>query len=101
MPGTPRPVGQAWKIGADKDGAGPLLQVNKQAPGTWTFARFGPSPGGDNCQKVEVCPSRGDRGQRAGARPGAAPVSEEAAKKAAAPVLKALGQSDAKLDARH
>lgn len=94
LAGTPRPVGPAWKIGADKDGAGPLLQVNKQAPGTWTFARFGPSPKGDNCQKVDVCPDGATSG---GTGPA---VSEEAAKKAAAPVLKALGQSDAKLDAR-
>ena len=100
LPGTPRPVGQAWKIGADKDGAGPLLQVNKEAPGTWTFARFGPSPGGDNCKKVDVCPSRGDLGTTDGSTARTAPVSEEAAKKSASPVLKALGQSDAKLDAR-
>jgi hypothetical protein len=104
--GTPRQVGPAWKIGADKDGAGPLLQVNKQAPGTWTFARFGPSPKGDNCQKADVCPDGGaatDGGAGTDGRTGTAgegPVSEEAAKKAAAPLLKALGQSDAKLDAR-
>lgn len=94
--GTPRTVGPAWKIGADNDGAGPLLQVNKQAPGTWTFARFGPSPKGDNCQKVDVCPDGGGTN----ASGGGPAVSEEAAKKAAAPVLKALGQSNAKLDAR-
>ncbi|WP_328678685.1 hypothetical protein OG905_29815 [Streptomyces sp. NBC_00322] len=95
LPGTPRLVGQAWKIGADKDGAGPLLQVNKQAPGTWTFARFLASPGGDNCLKGKECPVRGETSPT-----GASPVSEEAAKKAASPVLKALGQSDADLDAR-
>ncbi|MET7620331.1 hypothetical protein [Streptomyces sp. NPDC005408] len=94
VPGTPRLVGPAWKIGTDKDGAGPLLQVNKQAPGTWTFARFVASPGGDNCLKGKECPSRGENRPK-----GPTPVSEEAAKKAAAPVLKALGQSDADLDA--
>ncbi|TQK43997.1 hypothetical protein FBY35_5474 [Streptomyces sp. SLBN-118] len=95
LPGTPRLVGPAWKIGADKDGAGPLLQVNRQAPGTWTFARFLATPGGDNCLKGKECPARG------GTSPsGGSPVSEEAAKKAASPVLKALGQSDADLDAR-
>ncbi|MEW2087227.1 hypothetical protein [Streptomyces sp. NPDC005283] len=96
LPGTPRLAGPAWKIGADKDGAGPLLQINKQAPGTWTFARFGASPGGDNCLKGKACPSRGQPGRPAG---GPA-VSETAARKAAAPVLKAVGQGDAELDAR-
>ncbi|MFJ2647024.1 hypothetical protein ACIO1C_09895 [Streptomyces sp. NPDC087420] len=92
--GTPRTDGTAWKVGTDQDGSGPLLRVEKRAPGTWTFARFGPSPGGDNCLKGKSCPS-GDIA--AGEGPA---VSEAAAKKAAAPVLKALGQDDAKLDAR-
>ncbi|MET9483781.1 hypothetical protein [Streptomyces sp. NPDC006638] len=92
--GTPRTDGTAWKVGTDQDGSGPLLRVEKQAPGTWTFARFGPSPGGDNCLKGKSCPS-GDLAAGEGAA-----VSEAAAKKAAAPVLKALGQDDAKLDAR-
>ncbi|MCX4822548.1 hypothetical protein OG883_22150 [Streptomyces sp. NBC_01142] len=110
IPGTPRLVGTAWKIGADKDGTGPMLQVNKQAPGTWTFARFGAAPHGDNCQKADVCRSGAGAAAGRGAGAGTARgtdtsdrvpgVSEEAAKKAAAPVLKALGQSDAKLDAR-
>ncbi|MFF4228229.1 hypothetical protein [Streptomyces sp. NPDC001820] len=100
VPGTPRLDGPAWKIGADKDGAGPMLQVNKHAPGTWTFARFGASPGGDNCKKVDVCPSRGDMGTTSEGTARTVAVSEAAAKKAAAPVLKALGQSDAALDAR-
>lgn len=100
VPGTPRLDGPAWKIGVEKDGAGPLLQVNKQAPGTWTFARFGASPGGDNCKKVDVCPSRADMGTTVESTARVAPVSEAAAKKAAAPVLKSVGQSDAELDAR-
>ncbi|MFI1399040.1 hypothetical protein [Streptomyces sp. NPDC020681] len=106
LAGTPRLAGPAWKIGTEKDGGGPMLQVNKDAPGTWTYARFTPSPSGDNCVKVDVCPSGGgtDSGSGTGAAkdlPAGGPaVSEEAAKKAAAPVLKALGQSDAELDAR-
>ena len=100
IPGTPRLVGPAWKISADRDGSGPMLQVNKQAPGTWTFARFGAGPRGDNCLKGKACPAGGsDTPQSGPASPGK-PVTEEAAKKAAAPVLKALGQSDADLDAR-
>ncbi|MFF3321930.1 hypothetical protein [Streptomyces sp. NPDC002889] len=100
LPGTPRSAGPVWKIGADKDGSAPLLQVDKEAPGTWTFARFGASPGGDNCLKGKSCPSGGDT--PSGGSPDAAgpAVSEEAAKKAAAPVLDAVGHSDAELDAK-
>ncbi|MFI6015950.1 hypothetical protein ACIBAG_45520 [Streptomyces sp. NPDC051243] len=88
--GTPVAQGQTWRVGAT-DGAGPSLQVNKQAPGTWTFYRF--APGTDNCQSTTVC-------QKDSAEPGGGePVGEEAAKNAAAPVLKAVGQDDAKLDA--
>ncbi|KIF70234.1 hypothetical protein HY68_19405 [Streptomyces sp. AcH 505] len=101
--GTPQPDGTAWKVGADKDGSGPLLRVERQAPGSWTFARYAPSPGGDNCLKGKACPSGGGGGSVGGAAggvEGGGPVSEDAAKKAAAPVLKAVGQGDARLDAR-
>ncbi|MFD5112538.1 hypothetical protein ACFWNG_09525 [Streptomyces sp. NPDC058391] len=104
--GTPRSDGTTWKVGSEKDGSGPLLRVTRQAPGTWTFARFGPSPGGDNCLKGKPCPGGGangagsDAGSTGFAPGGEGPaVSEAAAKKAAAPVLKALGQGDAELDA--
>ncbi|MFK4068056.1 hypothetical protein [Streptomyces sp. NPDC029674] len=93
--GTPTSRDGVWKVGADNDGSGPSLQVNKQAPGTWTYARHGIG-GTDNCSKGKPCSStstapNGDPGDA---------VSEKAAKDAAAPVLKALGQDDAKLDAR-
>lgn len=94
--GTPRSEETAWKAGTEKDGSGPVLRVTKRAPATWTFARFGPSQGGDNCLKGKSCPS-GD-GSDLGGGEGSA-VSEGAAKKAAAPVLKALGQDGAALDA--
>ncbi|MFF7488208.1 hypothetical protein ACFZBC_22260 [Streptomyces luteogriseus] len=85
--GTPVAQGEAWKIGG-RDGSGPSLQVNRQAPGSWTFSRY--APGTDNC-KGDTCtaPQSG----------GGTPVSEEVAEKAAAPVLKAVGQDDAKRDA--
>ncbi|GAA1364593.1 hypothetical protein [Streptomyces beijiangensis] len=76
---APRLEGTAWKVGSPSGGPGPTLQVNREAPGTWTYARAG---------RGEVPPS----GE-------AAAVSEQAARAAAAPVLKALGQDDAKLDA--
>ncbi|WP_217209464.1 hypothetical protein [Streptomyces sp. AC550_RSS872] len=87
--GKPVAQGETWRVGAT-DGAGPSLQVNKRAPGTWTFSRY--SPGTDNCESTTVC-RQDPTGQTD------APVSEAAAKKAAAPVLKAVGQGDAKLDA--
>ncbi|MEV8435630.1 hypothetical protein [Streptomyces chartreusis] len=87
--GTPVAQGETWRVGAS-DGAGPSLQVNKQAPGTWTFYRY--APGTDNCESTTVC-------AKAPAGRAGDPVSEDAAKKAAAPVLKAIGQDDAKLDA--
>ncbi|MFD5638188.1 hypothetical protein ACFWJM_29130 [Streptomyces sp. NPDC127077] len=104
LAGTPRLAGDAWTVGTAKDGTEPNLRVTADAPGTWTYSSA--LPGGDNCVKVTVCESVGSgssdsgssgSGSSAGSAPG--PVSEAAAKKAAAPVLKAVGQDDAKLDA--
>ncbi|MFJ8195991.1 hypothetical protein [Streptomyces sp. NPDC096152] len=87
--GTPVADGQAWTAGSGKDGSGPMLRVNRQAPGTWTFSRY--APGTDNCKGV-LC-------THDPAAPAVHPVSAADAEKAAAPVLKALGQDDAKVDA--
>ncbi|WP_436736563.1 hypothetical protein [Streptomyces sp. BBFR102] len=91
-PGEPRAEGNTWLVGTAKDGQGPLLRVNRQAPGTWSFQGHTP-PHGDDCPKGRMCASSSD-----GAG-GGDPVGEKAAKSAAAPVLKALGQGDAKIDA--
>jgi hypothetical protein len=64
--------------------------VNQLAPGAWTFHRY--APGTDNCQSETVCASDP-------VAPAGDPVSEKAATEAAAPVLKAVGQDDAKIDA--
>ncbi|MEW2806500.1 hypothetical protein AB0929_05145 [Streptomyces massasporeus] len=85
--GAPVAQGDAWKIGG-QDGSGPSLQVNRQAPGSWTFSRY--APGTDNCKGTDTCTAP---------QSGGTPVSEEVAEKAAAPVLKAVGQDDAKRDA--
>ncbi|MBM7168561.1 hypothetical protein JQK87_09065 [Streptomyces sp. G44] len=95
LSGTPTARDGVWRVEQDRDGSGPSLQVNKQAPGTWTYARHGVG-GTDNCPKGKPCSSGstapdGELGDA---------VGEKAAKAAAAPVLKALGQDDAKLDAR-
>ncbi|MGC3000386.1 hypothetical protein ACPF8X_19010, partial [Streptomyces sp. G35A] len=85
--GKPVADGESWRIGG-RDGSGPTLRVDRQAPGAWTFSRY--TPGTDHC-----------KGATCSARPTGGPVvSEAAARKAAAPVLKAVGQDDAKLDAR-
>ncbi|MFD0025094.1 hypothetical protein [Streptomyces sp. NPDC058382] len=95
LKGTPQAEGEgtAWKVGSAGDGSGPVLRVDKQAPGTWTFARYG-SGGTDNCGKKATCSSEVTPGGSG------SPVSEKAAKAAAAPVLKAVGQDGAALDAR-
>lgn len=91
--GTPRLSGESWLVGPAKAGEGPALQVTRQAPGTWSFTRS--MPGSDDCPRGKECAG----GNLAGGGTGPA-VSERAAKAAAAPVLKALGQDGAKLDAR-
>ncbi|MEV8019628.1 hypothetical protein AB0O76_25395 [Streptomyces sp. NPDC086554] len=92
--GKPTSQDGAWRIGPAKDGSGPSLQVSKQAPGTWTFTKYA-TGGTDNCQKGKPCSGTSTAPNGSGDA-----VGESAAKKAAAPVLKALGQDDAKLDAR-
>ncbi|MEV7614662.1 hypothetical protein [Streptomyces sp. NPDC089799] len=97
--GTPRLSGAQWVAGQTGDSGGPLLRVTRQAPGTWSFTAAGPA-GGDDCRRgKDTCgpatlPGAGDAGD-----PGPA-VTEDAAKAAAGPVLEAIGQRDAKLDAR-
>ncbi|MDX3458659.1 hypothetical protein PV396_43200 [Streptomyces sp. ME02-8801-2C] len=90
-----KPVAEAdsWLVGAAKDGTGPILRVSRQAPGTWSFSRY-LAGGSDNCKSTTRCAQgSGAAGQTVD------PVSEAVAKKAAAPILKAVGQDDAKLDA--
>ncbi|MEU1366222.1 hypothetical protein ABZ454_08800 [Streptomyces sp. NPDC005803] len=94
VPGTPRAEGTSWSVGSGGDGSGPVLRVTKQAPGTWTFARYG-SGGTDDCAKGASC-----AGKPVAPGGSGSPVSEKAAKAAAVPVLKAAGQDDAALDAR-
>lgn len=94
LAGTPRADGTAWKVGSDGDGSGPFLRVTKQAPGTWTFARYA-SGGTDACEPSARTCAKQDRSPSSSG----SPVGEKAAKAAAAPVLKAVGQDDAALDA--
>ncbi|MFF9910874.1 hypothetical protein [Streptomyces sp. NPDC013457] len=94
IPGAPRLEGEVWKIAPEKDGSGLRLDVSAEAPGSWTFSRYEGGPAGDTCLKGKACPPPGEVKP-----PSGGPVSEAAARAAATPVLKAIGQEDAKLDA--
>lgn len=79
--GTPVARGADWTVGAVGDGAGPALRVDRRAPGAWSFER---------CARGSAC---------AASPAGSDPVAEATARKAAAPVLAAVGQRGAGLDA--
>ncbi|MFS4097258.1 hypothetical protein, partial [Streptomyces sp. AF1A] len=87
--GTPVAQGRIWRVGG-KDGSGPSLQVNRDAPGNWSFSRY--APGTDDCRKGALC-------AHDPMAPTGPPVSEAVAEKAAGPVLKAAGLDGAKIDA--
>lgn len=87
--GKPVDEGGDWRVGTVADGTGTTLVVNKQAPGTWTFNRY--AQGTDDCKGTTCAPGSPSSPGRA--------ASEADAKKAAAAVLKAEGQDDAKVDA--
>ncbi|MFF8376452.1 hypothetical protein ACF07V_10025 [Streptomyces sp. NPDC015661] len=93
--GRPSLVGDVWTIAPEKDGSGPRLDVARKAPGSWSFSWYDGGPVGDSCLKGKECPPPGETKPSRGG----SPVSEAAAKAAAAPVLKALGQDDAKVTA--
>ncbi|MFK0253063.1 hypothetical protein [Streptomyces sp. NPDC090445] len=106
--GSPQLSGETWQAGEGADGFGPRLTISRKAPGSWTFTRFHSGGGaGDDCRRgKDTCgpatlPQGADGGSgKPPAGGGGNPVSEEAAKTAAAPVLAAVGQSGARLDAR-
>ncbi|MEU1800493.1 hypothetical protein [Streptomyces sp. NPDC019937] len=109
--GSPRDDHGNWEVGGAKDGRGPVLRVSQKGPGSWSYSRFG-SPGGDTCVHPpgagpkttdERCPAyregdtKTDKADKADQADEA--VSEEKAERAAEPVLKALGLTEAKLNA--
>ncbi|MGW5334902.1 hypothetical protein [Streptomyces bauhiniae] len=83
--GTPVADGNGWRAG-EREG-GPVLRVTGA---DWSYTRY--APGTDNCRKVTVC-------SQDPAAPADEPVGTAEAERVARPVLKALGQDDAKLDA--
>lgn len=106
LSGEPRQEGGGWRVGVSRDGQGPLLQVEGEAPGAWTFQQYAvsaceaPLPaepdGGDPDAAVSSTDCAASPETQPGERAGD-PVPEPAAKKAAAPVLAAVGQQDAEV----
>ncbi|MFI9718662.1 hypothetical protein ACIHFE_03265 [Streptomyces sp. NPDC052396] len=101
--GTPRQAAGVWTVDG---GSGPVLRVDGR--GHWSYARSG-LPAGKPCEHPpgagpagrtgDACPDRhlppGGPAEPAAARP----VSEDRARSAALPALRALGQDGAALDA--
>ncbi|MFD8548901.1 hypothetical protein [Streptomyces sp. NPDC059649] len=119
--GKVRSEGTTWKVGeVTPDARGPILQVNKTGSGAWTFSQYG-TPGGTNCALPASPKGKTGQEQPGGGGPssrpgcpsyrgggdiatqddgsGAGAVSQEKAKQVVRPVLKALGQEDAAVDA--
>ncbi|MFI9391636.1 hypothetical protein ACIG53_12215 [Streptomyces bauhiniae] len=83
--GTPVADANGWLAG-EREG-GPVLRVTGA---DWSYTRY--APGTDNCRKITVC-------SQDPAAPADEPVGTAEAERVARPVLKALGQDDAKIDA--
>ncbi|WP_413100709.1 hypothetical protein [Streptomyces sp. Inha503] len=123
--GSPRADHGYWKVGGTPDASGPTLRVSRTGPGSWSYSRYG-APGDTSCvhpdgkkapqgartdkgdgadeadKTDKGCPTYRDgdkRGDNRAAEGRDKAVSEKKAQSAAEPVLKALGLSDAKLDA--
>ncbi|WP_190023783.1 hypothetical protein [Streptomyces hiroshimensis] len=110
VPGTPTADGEVWRVGGPPGADEPVLRVARKGPGNWSFARFGgaakgcvhpPGSGPRTDPAADLSPGTPDHcpQQEGKASDGQPPVPEEKAKSAAAPVLKALGQDDSKVDA--
>ncbi len=91
-----------WKVAPSGGGRGPTLQVSKDAPDSWAFARDGAGtacrPAAGSVSGAQVCYGAGGPAGGDGTSGGPA-VPEATAKRLAAPVLAALGITDATVDA--
>ncbi|GAA3066890.1 hypothetical protein GCM10020000_58900 [Streptomyces olivoverticillatus] len=111
--GIPRLVQGTWTVGGGTGASEPVLQVSQKAPGNWSYARYG-TPGGTHCEHPRARARKTAMGDDLGGKSaddgggcpqfrdgaqGTDPVPEDKAKSVAAPVLKALGQDNAKIDA--
>ncbi|MEU5978635.1 hypothetical protein [Streptomyces sp. NPDC047315] len=89
---APRKAAGSWLVGSEENAS---LRVEPTAPGQWTYSAAGVRKGSDDCGKGLTCggsvaPPQGITID---------PVSEKRAKDAAAPLLKAVGQQGAAVDA--
>jgi hypothetical protein len=94
LSGDPVRTGDVWRIGPERDAPGPVLTVAVNAPGDWSFRRFGGGgPRGDDCSpKADRCAGPGIApGEPAPGGAAGEAVDAAGARKAAAPVLAAAG----------
>jgi hypothetical protein len=97
VPGPVRLDGGMWRAGAVPGTSGPALEVNQDAPGSWVFARYGTAPPcklrtGVPASGTAVCyAAEGTGSSETRAASAASPASPDEAKRAAAPVLAAVG----------
>lgn len=112
LAGAPKLADGSWKVGGQKDGSGPVLNVNAEVPGVWTYTRHPvgtcsePSMSmpkepkdGRGTDGAARCPAPGELHAEKPADDSVKPVPERRAEEAAAPVLKAAGVADADVDA--
>ncbi|KUJ54524.1 hypothetical protein ACZ90_66075 [Streptomyces albus subsp. albus] len=127
--GTPRSDHGVWRVGGAPDAMSPTLQVSRTGPGGWSYSRYGSPGGTTCVHPAEPASSADDPASTAdgttasGTAPATAgpsdgrprgcgsfrdgpdttsstgAVSEQRAKRAAAPVLRELGLTGARLDA--
>lgn len=107
--GKPRQEGGGWRVGVSGDGQGPLLQVQTEAPGAWTYRQFGGTAcdlplseeqdgGGDpDAATSSACAIPAPAPAPPVGESAVDPVPEAAAENAAEPVLAAVGQQDAEV----
>ncbi|MGW5677081.1 hypothetical protein ACWEV4_18720 [Streptomyces sp. NPDC003860] len=89
---APRKAAGSWLVGAEENAS---LRVELTAPGQWTYSAAGMRKGSDDCGKGLTC--AGSVAPPQGLT--IDPVGEKRAKATAAPLLKAVGQQDAAVDA--
>ena len=104
----------SWQVGGSADGGGPTLLVGKDAPGTWSYTRYGaPTASSGAVSSGTVSSGSSSSGSSSTSRTdpsntassdttttqAAGPVSVRKAQAVAAPVLAGLGLSGARIDA--
>ncbi|WP_432036763.1 hypothetical protein [Streptomyces cucumeris] len=76
--GEPRADHGFWKVGGGKDSAQPVLRVNQEGPGSWTYSRYGTPAGGD-CVRLPGSEAGGGKGSGKGGATSDCPVYRDGA----------------------